>query len=293
MEPPDIVKTYETDGAILQVGRSAQAEPINPINLNDPIQAFTTILREHSAKMEHCMPGIVTSFNRVTHVARVMPLLKMKTNTGDSTQRLPIDVHVWRFASGGKIIDLPVKAGDTGWLIGGDFDTGLAQSKNAQYDPEENAGPQTPTTGDIHKFTFGFFLPDNFCSFPDIARFGDDIVIGEYDKDGNITNSGVGGSGIKMFEYDKSAQVIRKGYIMTPRNVVEVPEFDITTLESFPSRLYIVVSHPTSSSILSASIGTANQNTDVQTVIPLYDFNTQKDVVYDYRAMPLVPIYES
>ena len=193
IEEPD---SYEvkTGGVTMKVSKvPAQADPIPDSVVSDPVTAFMMMLRQHSFEMECCTPAAVLSFDRASHIATVLPLCRRRTNTKQSITPMPIRVHVWRYACGGVIIDLPVKVGDTGWLIAGDIDSTYAKEKNASFDPSGNEGSQEPQTNDIHRYRFGLFLPDSFCDFEDIEQYGDDPVIGTYDEDGVITPIDFGG----------------------------------------------------------------------------------------------------
>lgn len=185
------VKTNDIEMKVSKV--PAEASPIPNSVVFDPATAFLAMLRQHSFEMECCTPAAVLKFNRASHIATVLPLCKRRTNLGKSIAPMPINVHVWRYACGGVIIDLPVKTGDTGWLIAGDLDTTYVKDKNASFDPDGNEGSQEPQTNDLHRYRFGLFLPDSFCNFEDISQYGDEPVIGTYDGDGTITPIDLGG----------------------------------------------------------------------------------------------------
>ena len=178
----------------------ARCDPIDPAVLEDGVAAFDIYLRGVLSRMECCMPGMILSFDRTSHNALVQPLCDFVTNTGESVERKPITMHVWRFACGGKIIDFPIRKGDTGWIIASDYDSFLQKINNSNIDESKNKGSLNPNTAESHSYRHGFFMPDNFCSFPDIARFGDNLVVGEYDKEGNITAWSGGGGGGGMFK---------------------------------------------------------------------------------------------
>jgi len=278
----------------------AKCSPIDPALLEDGVAAFDTYIRNTLTRTECCMPGIVLSFDRISHTALIQPLCDFVTNTGDSVQRKPITMHVWRFACGGKIIDFPMRKGDTGWIIASDYDSFLQKINNSNIDESKNKGSLNPNTAESHSYRHGFFMPDNFCSFPDIERFGDDLVLGEYDKEGNITAwSGGGGGG--MFRYDRSSKKIGSGIVMVRRQAILVSETDIS-LENQDSYVFLHVIHGTSNVITATiqcsvsmniyqsgqAVGQANSE---YTDIPLYKLSGW-NVEADYRYATIVPIYE-
>lgn len=180
--------------------RCAWSDPIDPTLGNNPINAMAEVVKKAVRSVPSCLPARILSYDRVSHTAIVQPLCNAMTNTGDSVERPPIKIHVIRFASGlhkvedltqpkgyrivpGAIIDLPLAIGDTGWIIASDADTQAQKAANAHYFKDEDAGPLNPSTGLIHSFMHGVFIPDSFCSFPKIAEFGDQMVIGTYTYD--------------------------------------------------------------------------------------------------------------
>lgn len=278
----------------------ARCNPIDPAVLENGVAAFDIYLRNTLARMECCMPGMVLEFDRVSHNALVQPLCDFVTNTKESVQRKPITMHVWRFACGGKIIDLPMRKGDTGWIIASDYDTFIQKRNNSNIDESKNEGSSNPNTTESHIYRHGFFLPDNFCTFDDIQRFGDELVIGEYDTDGNIT-AWQGGGGGGMFRYDRSSKKIGSGIVMVRRQAILVSETDISS-ENQDSYVFLHVIHGTSNVITATiqcsasmnihqsgqAVGQANSE---YTDIPLYKLSGW-NVEADYRYATIVPIYE-
>ena len=180
--------------------RCAWSDPIDPTLANNPINAMAEVVGKAVRSVPSCLPARILSYDRVSHTAIVQPLCNAMTNTGDFVERPPIKIHVIRFASGlhkvedltqpkgyrivpGAIIDLPLAIGDTGWIIASDADTQAQKAANSHYFKDEDAGPLNPSTGLIHSFMHGVFIPDSFCSFPDIKRFDDELFIGTYDYD--------------------------------------------------------------------------------------------------------------
>jgi hypothetical protein len=278
----------------------AKCSPIDPALLEDGVAAFDTYMRNTLARTECCMQGMVLSFDRISHTALIQPLCDFVTNIGDSVQRKPITMHVWRFACGGKIIDFQMRKGDTGWIIASDYDSFLQKINNSNIDESKNEGSSNPNTAESHSYRHGFFMPDNFCSFPDIVRFGDDLVLGEYDKEGNIT-AWQGGGGGGMFRYDRSSKKIGSGIVMVRRQAIFVSETDISS-ENQDSYVFLHVIHGKSNVIMATIqcaesiniyqsgqvVGQANSG---YTDIPLYKLSGW-NVEADYRYATIVPIYE-
>ena len=128
----------------------------NPANLESPAGIMSERLAQFARRFESCMPAIVVSYDRSTHEAIVKPAINMLLTTGKQVERAEVPVSVWRYMLGGYLIDLPLSAGDTGWIIAADRDTSNFKASSA-------AAP--PNTFETHKYTAGFFLPDSFGTF--------------------------------------------------------------------------------------------------------------------------------
>ena len=144
-------------------------------------------------KSNSVMPAIVMDYDRAKHKATVQPLIKAKYEVNDGTfqykDRSPIgSVTVLHLRVGGFDIDMPLKKGDTGWLIAADRDTYVAKQHNMKMNISDNEGTQVPTTDEIHSFGAGLFVPDSWCDT------GSDAP-----KDGSLTISALNPSGeVKM-----------------------------------------------------------------------------------------------
>ena len=121
-----------------------------------------------------CFPACVYSYDRFTHTATVMPLVKMAYFDGEYhyIRRKPYKVTVRDIQCGGVTIDFPVYVGDTGWVISSDRDTTLLKQEGALttsvlegsralaiVEDDYQAKPYQPL---LHSFTSGFFIPDNW-----------------------------------------------------------------------------------------------------------------------------------
>lgn len=127
----------------------------NPANLESAAGIIQEVLAEFARNFECCIPAIVQSYDRTKHEAIVQPAINMVMTTGEQVERAPVLATVWRFMCGGFLVDLPILAGDTGWLVAADRDTSTFKevSKLAK-----------PNTYETHKYTAGFFIPDKFGS---------------------------------------------------------------------------------------------------------------------------------
>ena len=133
---------------------------------------FQTLFRLKEVDKQGAIPAIVRSYNRKTGIATVQPIVTYVVDTKEGEKLIPrgtYDVSVVRFAHGGFVIDAPLFAGDTGWLIAADRnakDAKEANSKilNADQDDENpsNEGFKRPTDDSLRSFSWGFFIPDTW-----------------------------------------------------------------------------------------------------------------------------------
>lgn len=131
-----------------------------------------------------CFPACVYSFDRTTHIAKVMPLVKQAFYNGEWVylRRQPFDTTVRNIQAGGFTIDFPLYIGDTGWVFASDRDTQLLKREGALTNSVLATGrnisvieddyQQKPNTLQMNKWTFGFFLPDNWGKW-ETHRFKD------------------------------------------------------------------------------------------------------------------------
>lgn len=131
--------------------------------------------------IESCIPGqfiryepISTNgksdkgaYNRSRSLAIVSPLVKYPYVSGNQTvwtERPELQLRVLRVKSGGFWFEMPLKKGDTGWIIASDRDSSYAIERNSSTDTSKNAGQQTYSNFNKLKYAFGFFIPDGFCN---------------------------------------------------------------------------------------------------------------------------------
>lgn len=132
---------------------------------DSPERIIEALMRIHSMRMECCLPAIVKDYNRKSHLALVQPLTNIVSSDGEQMERADIIVPVRRIQHGAFLVDFPIYKGDTGWLIAADRDSEtslLSNSGDVDKDNNPNQGGQKPSTGILHKYRFGFFIPDRW-----------------------------------------------------------------------------------------------------------------------------------
>lgn len=136
---------------------------------DNPVRMFNAVMRSFGLHFECCIPAIVEDYNRNSHMVLAKPLINMISKTGEQLERDIIEVPLRRVQHGAFLIDFPIYKGDTGWIISADRDTENAILSNS-YDTDNNTtgnkGPQRPATRNIHKYRFGFFIPDRWGNIP-------------------------------------------------------------------------------------------------------------------------------
>jgi hypothetical protein len=141
-----------------------------------PSEAVDNLIKHIRENIESCIPGRFDRWDdeggEYESVAIVTPLVKKSYISGNSSQfyeNSPFRLRVLRVKSGGFWFRMPLKKGDTGWIIAADRDTSFAISRNANVDESKNTkenggGPQEYSNFNKLKYSFGFFLPDGYCN---------------------------------------------------------------------------------------------------------------------------------
>lgn len=118
--------------------------------------------------IESCIPAQFIKYdNRDKNLAVVSPLVKFPYVSGNKTvwkERPQFTIRVLRVKSGGFWFEMPLKNGDTGWIIASDRDSSYAIERNSSIDTSKNSGQQTYGNFNKLKYAFGFFIPDGFCN---------------------------------------------------------------------------------------------------------------------------------
>lgn len=139
-----------------------------------------------------CFPACVYSYDRSTHRATVMPLVKQAfyDEKWFYLRRQPFEVSVRTIQAGGFSIDFPLFVGDTGWVFSSDRNTlflkqngSLTNSVLAKDRPiqiVEDEYQTQPADFQIHSLVNGFFIPDNWGPW-EPHRFKDNpkLAVGE------------------------------------------------------------------------------------------------------------------
>ena len=157
----------------------------------DNFSAALTYLINYIRNGVDCvMPAIILEYDRATHKATVQPIIKIKYEKSEGNYEYkdrPIlkSVSVFHLRAGGFDIDIPLKKGDTGWLIASDRDGYIAKKRNSEADVSKNQGAQEPATNDTHTFGVGFFIPDSWCETSVDDKDKNGLVISTLNDDGS------------------------------------------------------------------------------------------------------------
>ena len=114
---------------------------------------FNELFRNKFMGLECCIPAIVISYDRPSHIATVQPAVNLVLANGKTTERPKISMSVMRMSSGGFLLDMPIAAGDTGWIVASDRDSTVVK---------QNSKKAPPLSLDMHKYEHGFFVPDKW-----------------------------------------------------------------------------------------------------------------------------------
>ena len=206
-----------------------QTETPNPVaSLSDPslydslLSAFKLWENKMRLGLETCIPAIVASYDRRTHTAVVNPLLRHRAADGQVFDRAPQTVSVWRWQTGGFLVDVPLFVGDTGWLVASDRGTADVKNWNSAiqgartgFGPEAkkdakgnaNGGNVDPEEGiDSHRYYDGFFIPDKWGAIAIPSDSSDDLVMEQISPDGKSSGRfRLSPSGVLTFERDQDS----------------------------------------------------------------------------------------
>ena len=215
---------------------------------------FQTLFRLKEVDKQGAIPAIVRSYNRKTGIATVQPIVTYVVDTKEGEKLIPrgtYDVSVIRFAHGGFVIDAPLFAGDTGWLIAADRnakDAKEANSKilNADQDDENpsNEGFKRPTDDSLRSFSWGFFIPDTWGD-TELTK-NDGLVIKDVDE--------------------KNVIALNDGAIEIKRgdNIISISDNGITMKERSGNNKVIVSKSGITASIGNNRVSVTNTNVTLQ-----------------------------
>lgn len=136
-----------------------------------PQVAFDYILENENKKLNVCLPAVVLEYDRTNNVAIVVPAINIASETGEFIKQPSLNVSVLQPAGGGFIISLPMKKGDTGFLIFCDKDISLFKQHKKIINPNTNRS---------HALEDCFFIPDFINHKPNVGDF-DNLIIQKTD----------------------------------------------------------------------------------------------------------------
>ena len=166
---------------------------------------ISEILKGEGVIQERAIPAIVLSCDNKSGTATVMPIVARVGDTKDGevlVDRPSCTVKVVRIHHGGFKISIPVKRGDTGWLIASDRNASSAMSAAADHNANEEFKQMRPNDLSVSKFANGFFIPDNWS----VDESAEDDVLSIESEDGK-RRIRISGSSIEINNGDSSAKV--------------------------------------------------------------------------------------
>lgn len=130
-------------------------------------ELWGNIIRNVLMQLEIVLPAVVESYDRSKNLVLARPAINRVFTDGTNKERVLVKVPCLNPYGNAIGINFPLKKGDTGWIIASDRDT-----ENFQ----QMLDVTIPKTGIIHKYDFGFFIPDKVHDFT-IAEGDEDALI--------------------------------------------------------------------------------------------------------------------
>lgn len=121
------------------------------------VGAVESIAANWFSDKQFCCLGKIEVYDRDKHLAIVQPMVKRVGIQGHSVDPPKVVCTVRRLSACGYLIDMPIKVGDTGWIIAADCDTEEAK-KSTEI--------ELPPSMIKNQYSFGFFIPDAFGERP-------------------------------------------------------------------------------------------------------------------------------
>lgn len=121
-----------------------------------PADIWNNIMRNFALSFETMIPANVVEYDRQRNFVTVQPAINRITTDNESVKRALLSLPVFNPAGMGVGINFPLQKGDTGWVFACDRDT------EKFIETRENSDPYTRN---IHRYAFGFFLPDRIHDF--------------------------------------------------------------------------------------------------------------------------------
>lgn len=119
--------------------------------------ALDAINQKTTSEQDNLLPAIIISYDRITNLAIVKPLIQVvMVNQGIKSRKPLARIHVLSIGAGGFHINFPVKPGDLGWIFAADRDISKFR---------ESLKESTPATSRMHTFSDGMWIPDVFRQY--------------------------------------------------------------------------------------------------------------------------------
>jgi Phage protein Gp138 N-terminal domain len=136
---------------------------VNPADQESTPSALDKMLRDFFLNVDDCLPAIILSYDRVSNVATVKPLIpRVRIDDTIVERNEVIEVQVLSIGGGGFNLNFPMAQGDLGWIKATDRDLDNFKKTLAE------AAPATCRT---HTFSDSMFFPDVMRNY---------VVVGEH-----------------------------------------------------------------------------------------------------------------
>ena len=129
---------------------------------------WQNLMRHFALDLESAIPAVVISYDREKNLVTCRPAINRVTVEDESVERAEITVNCLNPCGNGIGINFPLREGDTGWIIAADRDT---------QNFTDTLAPCNPASGVLHRYAFGFFIPDKIKDFVIDAEDADALVI--------------------------------------------------------------------------------------------------------------------
>lgn len=128
----------------------------DPANDGKLIGVLKHAFQKFIQDVDDMLPAKVISYDRVTNRAKVQPLIRMVSTTGEILSRAPVaSVPVARFGGDNVVLSFNLSAGDLGWIKANDRDISNFKQTYAEA---------SPNTRRKHTFSDAIFIPDMLAS---------------------------------------------------------------------------------------------------------------------------------
>lgn len=117
---------------------------------------WRNLMRQFSLNLESAIPAVVISYDRTNNMVTCRGAVNRIDADGNSYTRTEMEVPCFNPCGSGIGINFPLAEGDTGWVVAADRDTTNFQNTRAVSDPNSL---------DLHRYSFGFFIPDIIHGF--------------------------------------------------------------------------------------------------------------------------------